>query len=75
MPRSGDLFKLYVVGYCCFRFLVDFTRADPRVLLGFTLVQVLYAISIAGFGYSLLRSLREARAMKRVPEGTETVSL
>jgi hypothetical protein len=44
-------------------------------LLGFTLVQVLYAISIAGFGYSLLRSLREARAMKRVPEGTETVSL
>ena len=75
MPRSGDLFKLYVVGYCCFRFLVDFTRADPRVLLGFTLVQVLYAISIAGFGYSLWCSLREARAVKRVPEGTETVSL
>src|SRR6266436_4340902 len=32
MPRPGDLFKLYVVGYCSLRFLVDFTRADPHVL-------------------------------------------
>lgn len=61
MPHPGDLFKLYVVGYCAFRFLVDFSRADPRVLLGFTLVQVLYAPTIVGFGYSLLRSYRESR--------------
>jgi phosphatidylglycerol:prolipoprotein diacylglycerol transferase len=66
MPRPGDLFKLYVVGYCSFRFLVDFTRADPRVLLGFTLVQVLYAPTIVGFSYSLLRSYRESRQTKAV---------
>jgi len=74
MPRPGDLFKLYVVGYCSFRFLVDFTRADPHVFLGFTLVQVLYSISIIGFSYSLWRSLREAHALKSVPQATETVS-
>jgi len=75
MPRSGDLFKLYVVGYCSFRFLVDFTRADPRIFLGFTLVQVLYSITIIGFSYSLWRSFLEKRALKMVPNATKTVSL
>src|SRR5579884_1415777 len=74
MPRPGDLFKLYVVGYCTFRFMVDFTRADPHVFLDFTLVQVLYSITIVGFSYSLWRSFREARALKTVPGATETVS-
>jgi prolipoprotein diacylglyceryltransferase len=75
MLSPGDLFKLYVVGYCSFRFLVDFTRADPHVFLGFTLVQVLYSITIVGFGYSLWRSLREAHALKSVPQATDTVAL
>lgn len=61
LPRSGDLFKLYVIGYCGCRFLVDFTRDDPHVFLGFTLVQVLYAITIVGFTYSLGASLYESR--------------
>jgi phosphatidylglycerol:prolipoprotein diacylglycerol transferase len=75
MPRAGDLFKLYVIGYCSFRFLVDFTRADPRVFLGFTLVQVLYALTIVGFSYSLWNSYRESRAVKTVPDAraTETI--
>jgi phosphatidylglycerol:prolipoprotein diacylglycerol transferase len=68
MPRAGDLFKLYVIGYCSLRFLVDFTRADPHVLLGFTLVQVLYALTIVGFSYSLWNSYRESRAVKTVPD-------
>jgi phosphatidylglycerol---prolipoprotein diacylglyceryl transferase len=74
MPRPGDLFKLYVVGYCSFRFMVDFTRADPHVFLSFTLVQVLYSITIVGFSYSLWRSFRESRALKTVPDASETVS-
>jgi len=71
MPRPGDLFKLYIVGYCSLRFLVDFTRADPRVLLGLTLVQVLYFFAIAGFGYQLLHSFRESRQARAraIPEG------
>jgi len=64
LPRSGDLFKLYVVGYCSLRFLVDFTRADPRVLLGLTLVQVLYIPAILFFGYQLWVSFRESRQAK-----------
>ncbi|GAC1404386.1 MAG: prolipoprotein diacylglyceryl transferase [Ktedonobacteraceae bacterium] len=68
MPRSGDLFKLYVIGYCSFRFLVDFTRADSRIFLGFTLVQVLYAITLVGFSYQLARSLHESRQVKTVPD-------
>lgn len=61
MPQAGDLFKLYVLGYCSLRFMVDFSRADPHVLGGLTMVQVLYAFAIAQFGYSLLRSYLKAR--------------
>jgi phosphatidylglycerol---prolipoprotein diacylglyceryl transferase len=69
MPRPGDLFKFYIVGYCSLRFLVDFTRADPRVLLGLTLVQVLYTFAIIGFGYQLLASFRESQQAKKLPKG------
>ncbi len=72
MPRSGDLFKLYVVGYCSFRCLVDFTRADPHVFLGFTLVQVLYAPTIVGFSYSLWNSYRESRLARTIPDARAT---
>ena len=58
LPRPGDLFKLYVVGYCSLRFLVDFTRADSHVLPGLTLVQVLYVPAIVWFGYRLWSSYR-----------------
>ena len=68
MPRPGDLFKLYVVGYGSLRFLVDFTRADPHVLFGLTLVQVLYAFAILGFGYQLLVSFRASRRAEKVPD-------
>jgi phosphatidylglycerol:prolipoprotein diacylglycerol transferase len=60
--RAGDLFLIYVLGYCSLRFLVDFTRADPRVLWGFTLVQVLYAIAIVQFSVMLWRSYVKYRA-------------
>jgi phosphatidylglycerol---prolipoprotein diacylglyceryl transferase len=72
LPRPGDLFKVYVVGYCSLRFLVDFTRADPRVLWGFTLVQVLYAITIVGFSYALWASFHESRQAKTVPQNSVT---
>jgi prolipoprotein diacylglyceryltransferase len=62
LPHAGDLFTLYVVCYLSLRFLVDFTRADPRVLLGLTLVQVLYAVALPLFAYKLWRSFHAARA-------------
>src|SRR2546429_5916576 len=66
MPRLGDLFRLYVVSFSSIRFLVDFTRADPHVFLGLTLVQVLYTFAIVGFSYSLWRSFHEGRLLKAV---------
>jgi phosphatidylglycerol---prolipoprotein diacylglyceryl transferase len=69
MPRPGDLFKLYIVGYCSLRFLVDFTRADPHILPGLTLVQALYAFTVIAFGYQLLKSFRESRQARKIPEG------
>ena len=69
MPRPGDLFKLYVVGYCSLRFMVDFTRADPRILVGLTLVQVLFAFTFVAFGYQLMKSFRESRQARKIPEG------
>jgi len=65
LPRRGDLFNLYVVSYCALRFLVDFTRAEPRVLLGLTMVQLLYAVAIPVFSYKLWVSFRLAYAARR----------
>ncbi len=68
MPHAGDLFKLYVVGYSSFRFLVDFTRADPRIFAGLTLVQLVYSLTILGFTYNLWHSLSVNR--RRLPIST-----
>lgn len=62
MWRPGDLFNLYVVGYCALRFMVDFTRADARVLWGLTLVQCIDGLAVIEFGYLLLRSYLRYRA-------------
>ncbi len=68
LPRPGDLFNLYVLIYCSLRFLVDFTRADPHVLFGLTMVQVLYAFAIPTFGYKLWVSFRESRRLAAAPQ-------
>lgn len=65
LPRAGDLFNLYVVGYGILRFAVDFSRAEPRVLLGLTLVQVIFIPTIVLFGFKLWRSYQQGR---HVPE-------
>ncbi|GAC1399198.1 MAG: prolipoprotein diacylglyceryl transferase [Chloroflexota bacterium] len=64
LPRPGDLFLLYVAGYGSLRFLVEFTRADPRVWGGLTLVQLLDAPMAVWFAAKLWRSCRRTR---RVP--------
>ncbi|HEY7350213.1 MAG TPA: prolipoprotein diacylglyceryl transferase family protein [Ktedonobacterales bacterium] len=73
LARPGDLFKLYVVSYCSLRFMVDFTRADPRVLLGLTMVQVLYIPALLTFGYQLWKSYRENRKAK-IAEAAEPLA-
>ena len=72
VPRPGDVFKLYVVSYCCLRLAVDFTRAEAHPLLGLTLVQIIYIPTIIWFGYRLITSYREVWAgnhMRPEPAG------
>jgi phosphatidylglycerol:prolipoprotein diacylglycerol transferase len=72
LPHAGDLFTLYVIGYLSLRFFVDFTRADPHVLLGFTMVQVLYALALPWFIYKLVRSFRLAQRERAAVAATAT---
>jgi phosphatidylglycerol:prolipoprotein diacylglycerol transferase len=67
--RSGDLFKIYVIGYGTLRFLVDFTRDDPRVLGGLTLVQCLFALTVVTFSCQLVVAYRTSRQVRTVPQG------
>jgi phosphatidylglycerol---prolipoprotein diacylglyceryl transferase len=75
MPRPGDVFKLYVVGYCALRFLVDFTRADPRAIWGLTLVQVIDGVAVIQFSYLLLRSYLAHRAATRAAPDAAAVGV
>lgn len=61
LPRAGDLFKLYIVAYCSYRFLLDFTRDETHLILGLTTVQVVYIPAIISFGYQLVQSFRAPR--------------
>jgi phosphatidylglycerol:prolipoprotein diacylglycerol transferase len=70
LPHAGDLFVVYVLGYLSLRILVDFTRADPHVLLGLTLVQVLYALTLPIFALKLWRSFQLSRRAAVAPQST-----
>lgn len=68
LPRPGDLFNLYVTSYLGLRFLVDFTRADPHIWFGLTMVQILYALAIPAFAYKLWLSFHQSRQAAPAPE-------
>ncbi len=55
--------------------MVDFTRADPHLLWGLTLVQVIYALTIVGFASSLWLSFRKSRKAKVVSEAQTSDAL
>jgi len=38
--RSGDLFKIYMIAYLSFRFLIDFIKPEFRPLLGLSAIQI-----------------------------------
>jgi phosphatidylglycerol:prolipoprotein diacylglycerol transferase len=53
--RSGELFRLYILGYALIRFPLEFLRFQPtpRDFLGLTLVQWLCLAAVLWFGYQL----------------------
>jgi phosphatidylglycerol---prolipoprotein diacylglyceryl transferase len=65
---EGDLFKLYLLGYAVFRFLVEFVRGNEVVWLGLTRSQLFLVPSSALLaGYFARRRLTARRAAPALP--------
>ena len=69
VPIPGMLFKIYILAYFIFRFLVEFIRVNPKILLGLTIYQL---VSIGGVVLStvlitveLIKFRREVRDGKQ----------
>lgn len=56
--RPGLLFKVYVLAYFAFRFLIEFIRINPDYWLGLTLYQLLSLAGILWMGLLLRRQYR-----------------
>lgn len=64
-PRQeGDLFKLYIIAYLGFRFLIDFLKPDFHLILGLSAIQIACGL---GLGY-YWRSLRNLLTWKNIPQ-------
>lgn len=54
----GDLFKIYLLAYGVFRFLVEFVRGNPSVLLGLSFSQLFLVPTTLALALFFLRRLR-----------------
>ncbi len=59
-PREGDVFRLFLFGYCGWRVLVDFLKPDPR-FGGMSAIQWACAGAMVWYARDILRILRERR--------------
>ena len=55
VKTPGILFKLYLLAYFIFRFLCEFIRENPRILLDMTIYQIFCIIGIIYMGFALWR--------------------
>jgi prolipoprotein diacylglyceryl transferase len=58
ITESGELFKLYLVGYAVFRFAVEFVRGNEVVFAGLTRPQLFLAVCLP---FAVLHLVRQAR--------------
>ena len=56
--KEGDLFKIYLLGYAVFRFLVEFVRGNQQMLAGLTGPQLFLIPSAVVLGTYFWRSVR-----------------
>lgn len=56
--RSGDQFKLFMIAYLGFRFLVDFIKPEFRPLLGLSAIQMACLGGLGYYRHSIARFLR-----------------
>jgi prolipoprotein diacylglyceryltransferase len=64
---EGDLFKLYLLGYALFRFLVEFVRGNEVVWRGLTRSQLFLIPSAALLAWYFARQRLRARGGEEIP--------
>ncbi len=60
--KAGDLFKIYMIAYLGFRFLIDFIKPELRPILGLSAVQI---ACLGGLMYYRKDSVRLGRVLGR----------
>ena len=63
--KEGEIFGLYLVGYGCLRFTLEFLRADQRIVSGLTIPQWI-SLALAGAGLFILSPLFRSHVRDRV---------
>lgn len=54
-PANGILFKLYLLSYFIFRFIMEFFRENPIILLGMTVYQIICILGILFVGFVMMK--------------------
>ena len=63
--KPGLLFQIFLISYFVFRFLIEFLRFEPRILLGLTLAQIVAVVVVA---YNLI-AIRKGVKNERTEPG------
>ena len=59
--NSGDRFKLFMVSYLSFRFLIDFIKPDFHPLLGISAIQIACLLGLIYYGYDFVQRRPQAQ--------------
>jgi prolipoprotein diacylglyceryltransferase len=63
----GDVFKLFMIGYLCFRFFCDFIKPYPKVFLGLQGIQWACLIALLYYSGDIARWLRMRTPVEETP--------
>jgi phosphatidylglycerol:prolipoprotein diacylglycerol transferase len=58
--QTGDLFRIFCVGYFSWRFFVEFLKPVEAIALGLSSIQLVSALVVIGYVLSLTRGYRKA---------------
>jgi phosphatidylglycerol---prolipoprotein diacylglyceryl transferase len=56
--QNGDRFKVYLIAYLSFRFLIDFIKPEFRPLLGLSAIQLASLLGILYYRHDLKRLIK-----------------
>lgn len=71
VPLRGEVFKLYLLAYGTFRFLVEFVRGNPTFWLGLSGSQLFLLVTLPLLAATIVRNVRAG--LYRAPSAAERV--